>query len=208
MATLQAYENGLTLGWPGGRAPCRFDRSCCIKPACECRDGSRRLCCHHAPAKRGEINGWSAGAVRQHTRWLRSVDTTQLDGLGVAVTLTVRDCPESAAVWARLRNALQERLRRAGLLRWHWVTEWQRRGVPHLHLAVYAPSEWVAPGWSGSPITDIMSSGGVRGALLGGQAAPLPRGFARSPRRHRGGLLRSTWLGRRAGRRWLRVGLR
>jgi hypothetical protein len=142
MPTLQAYENGLTLGWPGGRSPCRFDRSCCIKPACECRDGRRRLCCRHAPAKRGQVNGWSAGAVREHTRWLRSVDTTRLDGQGVAVTLTVRDCPPTSDHWTRLRNALHERLRRAGLLRWHWVTEWQRRGVPHLHLAVYAPSEW------------------------------------------------------------------
>ena len=42
--------------------------------------------------------------------------------------------------------------REAGLSRWHWVVEWQRRGTPHLHLAVYAP-----PG-CGSPISDIMST--------------------------------------------------
>jgi hypothetical protein len=134
MATLQAYENGLSMGWPGiGHAP-------------------------GTDVRRGCVEGWSAGAVRRHTAWLRSVDTKQLDGQGVAVTLTVRECPPMSDDWTRLVKVLQQRLRRAGLLRWHWVVEWQRRGVPHLHLAVYAASEWVPPGWGKSPITDIMST--------------------------------------------------
>jgi hypothetical protein len=33
------------------------------------------------------------------------------------------------------------RLQRMGCYRLHWVTEWQRRGVPHLHLAAYFPTE-------------------------------------------------------------------
>lgn len=36
---------------------------------------------------------------------------------------------------------------RAGMIRLHWVTEWQRRGVPHLHGVVFFPedaaSHWV-----------------------------------------------------------------
>lgn len=30
-------------------------------------------------------------------------------------------------------------MRRAGMIRLHWVTEWQRRGVPHLHGAIWFP---------------------------------------------------------------------
>jgi hypothetical protein len=30
-----------------------------------------------------------------------------------------------------------KRLERMGLIRGHWLTEWQRRGVPHLHAAVW-----------------------------------------------------------------------
>jgi len=168
MATLQAYENGLTLGWAGGRQPCEKGQGsvvytrpgCCHRLRCACTVQERSLCCVHAAAKRGEVVGWSAGAVRRHTSWLRSVDTTQLDGIGAAATLTMLECPPTSDDWRRLLKVLQQRLRRAGLLRWHWVVEWQRRGVPHLHLAIYAPSDWSAPGWSGSPITDIMSGCG------------------------------------------------
>lgn len=56
--------------------------------------------------------------------------------------LTLRHCPPTSDDWTRLVKVLQQRLRRAGLLRWHWVVEWQRRGVPHLHLAVYAQEGW------------------------------------------------------------------
>jgi hypothetical protein len=143
MATLQAYENGLSMGWPGiGHAP-------------------------GTDVRRGCVEGWSAGAVRRHTAWLRSVDTKQLDGQGVAVTLTVRECPPMSDDWTRLVKVLQQRLRRAGLLRWHWVVEWQRRGVPHLHLAVYAASEWVPPGWGKSPITDTGSASAVGWWVVG-----------------------------------------
>lgn len=88
---------------------------------------------------RGRITGWSAAAVRRHKRWLYSVEAPQLDGQGDAVTLTLQACPASEDDWRRCVAALFEALRRAGMTRWHWVVEWQRRGVPHLHLAVYGP---------------------------------------------------------------------
>lgn len=113
MATLKAYPNGLTMHVNG--------------------QGS------HTRAKRGEVVGWSRAAVRRHTRWLYSIDAPHLDGRGYAVTLTVRKCPPDAAAWKALREAWLDRVGRMGAIRTHWIVEWQRRGVPHLHAAVYFP---------------------------------------------------------------------
>lgn len=93
----------------------------------------------HQRAKRDRIKGWTAAAVRRHTAWLYSIDAESLDdGLpGFAVTLTLRDCPPSAEEWTRLVRSWIKALERSGLQRMHWVVEWQRRGVPHLHCALY-----------------------------------------------------------------------
>ena len=40
---------------------------------------------------------------------------------------------------SELRRAFEMRMVRAGMLRMHWVTEWQRRGVPHLHGVLWWP---------------------------------------------------------------------
>ena len=93
----------------------------------------------HMRAKRGEVEGWSVGATRRNTAFLRSICEDELTGAGVALTLTLRDCPPSAAEWHRLRKAWTMRMSRAGMVRLHWVTEWQRRGVPHLHCAIWWP---------------------------------------------------------------------
>ena len=98
---------------------------------------------HHPRAKRDIVVGWSAGAARRNLRFLYSIDERDLTGEGWALTLTVRDCPPSPEVWHRLvRDYFQQLgrvLARCGhsLIRYHYVTEWQRRGVPHLHGAVY-----------------------------------------------------------------------
>lgn len=94
----------------------------------------------HERAKRGEVKGWSTAAVRRHTKWLYSIDSDRLSGVGFAVTLTVRECPETAASWSATRRSFIRRLERAGCIRVHWVTEWQRRGVPHMHGAFYFPA--------------------------------------------------------------------
>lgn len=83
------------------------------------------------------IVGWSAAAVRRHTRWLYAVNSPALTGYGWALTLTVRDCPPTSEDWTRLRRAWIDRVRKMGAVRWHWVVEWQARGVPHMHCAVY-----------------------------------------------------------------------
>lgn len=93
----------------------------------------------HVRAKRGEVTGWSKSAVRRHTQWLYTVSADELTEHGYALTLTLRDCPPSSVEFQKLRRAYLMRLERLGMIRSHWVIEWQRRGVPHLHLAVYFP---------------------------------------------------------------------
>lgn len=129
MPTVTSYRNGLTAGVGGGNP---------------------------SPVKRGEIKGWSSGAVRRHTAWLYSVDAPTLSAgyVGHAVTLTVRDCPPTAEAWGRARDTWLQRMRAAGAVRVHWVTEWQRRGVPHLHTAIYWPE--------GHPLAEV---GGWRAAV-------------------------------------------
>jgi hypothetical protein len=92
---------------------------------------------NHKRAKRGECEGWTYSSIRSNTRFLYSVDESGLSGTGFALTLTLKDCPPSHEVWHTMRTNLLKRLRRLGLVRSHWLTEWQRRGVPHLHAAIW-----------------------------------------------------------------------
>jgi hypothetical protein len=112
MATFKAYPNGLTMG-VGNAAP--------------------------VGGKRAAVTGWSAASVRRHKRWLYGVETPGLSGPGSGVTLTLRDTPANHEDWRDLVTRLLQRLRDSGMVRWHWVVEWQRRGTPHLHMAVYGP---------------------------------------------------------------------
>ena len=119
MAKITLYRHGMT----GGIPPMKND---------------------HVRAKRGKVGGWSEGATRRNIRFLRSVIETELHGVGFAVTLTLRHCPESPDDWHKLRRQWEARMRRAGMIRMHWVTEWQRRGVPHMHVAIWWPEEMVS----------------------------------------------------------------
>lgn len=115
MPVLKVYPNGVTMG----RAPKKND---------------------HERGKRGEVTGWSASAARRNLAFLRSVLPDDLTGYGYTVTFTLKNCPESAEHWKRLREALFKRFERMGMIRGHWVTEWQKRGVPHLHGIFYFDS--------------------------------------------------------------------
>ena len=123
MPTVTAYRNGSTAGIGGGNPN---------------------------PKKRDVVKGWTAGAVRRHTSWLYSVDAPQLDGVGYALTLTMRDTPATADDFHAMRKAFMMRVSRLGASRTHWVVEWQRRGTPHLHCAIYFPDDVAAasPGMS------------------------------------------------------------
>ena len=112
MPIVTEYRHGLTMGIPPRRNT-------------------------HVRAKRDAVEGWSDSSTRRNTRFLYSVDERKLTGRGLALTLTVRDCPPTADDWKSLREAFFAALRRMGMVRAHWLTEWQRRGVPHLHAAVW-----------------------------------------------------------------------
>lgn len=111
---LKIYSNGLTLGVPPS------------KPNID-------------PAKRGQTTGWSEASTRSNTAFLYSVDSVSLTGYGYAFTFTLRDLPPAPADWYNIRDKFIKRCSRMGLIRYHWVTEWQRRGVPHLHGCLYFP---------------------------------------------------------------------
>jgi hypothetical protein len=96
----------------------------------------------HDRALRGEVSGWSESATRRNTRFLYSIQEDQLEGAGMALTLTLRDCPPSAQHFHKMRRAWEKRMVRAGMIRLHWVIEWQRRGVPHLHGAIWFPDSY------------------------------------------------------------------
>lgn len=89
--------------------------------------------------------GWSKRSSKGNRDFLFSVKPDQLTGNGYAVTLTLRHCPETARDWHAVRKAWLMRMVRAGRLRDHWVTEWQLRGHPHLHGAIWLPDD-VDPG--------------------------------------------------------------
>lgn len=86
---------------------------------------------------RSECRGWSRAVSRRNTDFLLSVDADRLTGSGYALSLTIRDCPETPQAWQSVRRKFVKRLERSGMIRFHWLTEWQRRGCPHLHAAVW-----------------------------------------------------------------------
>lgn len=96
------------------------------------------------PEKRQACQGWTRAVSRRNADFLLSVESGQLTGHGYALSLTVRDCPPAATDWNKARRRFLERLRSIGMTRLHWLTEWQRRGCPHLHAAVWFPSR-IAP---------------------------------------------------------------
>lgn len=100
---------------------------------------SRAAGSNKAPAIRGKAKGWTSAVARRNTSFLMGVDATALNGVGVSATLTVgRDGPPvSPQTFERWRQALIHRLRRMGLLRLHWVLEFQRDGAPHFHMMAY-----------------------------------------------------------------------
>lgn len=96
------------------------------------------------PPVRGECQGWSFHSSRSNTRFLYSVISSKLPVssigkplIGFAASFTIRDCPKSHSEWKRIREAFLVHQRRRGLYRLHWLTEWQARGCPHLHMALW-----------------------------------------------------------------------
>lgn len=94
------------------------------------------------PAKRGKIHGWSRQSTQRLRRWFFSVDGDALaesGDRGFALSHTILDLPPTGADWTKTLRRFEARLRRAGAVRGQWLTEWQKRGVPHMHGIVYFP---------------------------------------------------------------------
>lgn len=91
----------------------------------------------HERSPRGVVVGWSAAAARRQRVWAWSIESGALTGYGYALTLTMLHTPENAVELHKLRLAYEKRLARMGSIRTHWVIEWQARGTPHIHAAVY-----------------------------------------------------------------------
>lgn len=124
----------------------------------------------HTRAKRQAVEGWTNASTRRNTRFLYSVDERKLTGSALVLTLTVRDCPPTADDWKRVREQFFQRLRRMGILRGHWLTEWQRRGVPHLHGVVWFPTSEHSGGWYIADVQEAwLAVAAVYGAALRGQ---------------------------------------
>jgi hypothetical protein len=68
-----------------------------------------------------------------------TVDPDKLDGTGFALSLTVGRTPDTLKEWQLILKRLFDRLRYMGMIRGHWVVEWQARGAPHIHMAAYFP---------------------------------------------------------------------
>lgn len=104
------------------------------------------------PPPRGLCKGWTKSATRRLVRFLYSVNATEISGLH-SFSLTVRTCPSSSTSWSTMRANFFRRMHRLGATNVFWLTEWQRRGVPHLHGIIVLPEglsrllviqEWVA----------------------------------------------------------------
>lgn len=193
MPTIKVYAHGVSMGQPGHNAK---------------------------PPPRGIVSGWSTASLRRNRAFLYSVDVEALKSHpGLALTLTVRDCPPSAAEWSRARDAFLDSLRNEGFSFVHWVTEWQRRKVPHLHLAIFLPpgsdpnayaikaiSHWlrIAAPYSPSHLAQFWNP--IYDAL--GWNQYLSKHAARGLRHYQRSMasLPETWQGSSAGRMWGKLG--
>lgn len=173
----------------------------------------------HPRALRGKVDGWSVGSIRRNTDFLKSVDVSRLDGDGYALTLSVGKIVPTPEDFRAMFRSWVERVRRMGMVRLHWVIEWQRRGAPHLHVAVYFPSGALGR-FTGAHLVNAWLDSGASstGAEFVGQCAKAidgPVGWLQYLAKHasRGAAMYqrssaavpSSWRGR-TGRLWGKVG--
>lgn len=107
----------------------------------------------HAPPERqkGDIRGFSLSSQR---RMRRKLSELRRDADGLFLTLTYHESDPSGEDVKKHLHAITEAMRRRWSgLRWAmcWRLEWQKRGVPHLHLLIWGISfehkEWFKRTW-------------------------------------------------------------
>ena len=193
MPTVKVYAHGCTMGTPGT---------------------------NENPPPRGIVKGWSTSSLRRNLVFLFSVDVDALKAHpGLALTLTVRECPPSAADWTLARDAFLAAIRREGFSFVHWVTEWQRRRVPHLHLAIFLPpgsdpnlfavkaiTHWLRIASPFQPLSRGQFFNPIYDAL--GWNQYLSKHAARGLRHYQRSMasLPLSWQGGSAGRMWGKLG--
>ena len=94
------------------------------------------------PQGRGGSRGWSKRSKKSNEEFLQSIDFEHLSGVPYAVTLTLPTTriPDAKEFHAMLK-AYTERLRRYGVIRWHWLIEWTNKHQPHTHMVIWVPQE-------------------------------------------------------------------
>ena len=190
-SVVKLYPNGLTVGVPPTGGP----KSRGARTACE---------------------GWSHQSVRSNMLFLMSVRWDRLPAGGWSVSLSVLDCPPTPEDWHKARRRFLKRLQRMGLVLGHWLTEWQRRQVPHLHGALFfgpdssATARRIEDAWQAATAEFRPNSRGQHVAplydgrgwaeYLSKHAARGVRHYQRSPEN-----IPPAWRGR-TGRMWGKVG--
>ena len=105
---------------------------------------------HGKRGDRARITRWTRRSAFSNTLFLLRLLYGKLPGTVWAVTLTVRDDP-GPADWQACRRRLTNWLAKHDTItHWYWSTEWQRRGVPHLHLLI-CTDQW-------TDIPDLMNA--------------------------------------------------
>lgn len=127
-----------------------------------------------APDKRGNATGWSEGAARRNRDFLMSVDGDALadptQGEPYALSLTFgRDEFVSPLRLKVARETFFKRLRRLGMIRLHWLVEFQRDGTPHLHMLVYMPWDALAERVAGAIRQAWLEVSAFSGSAVSGQ---------------------------------------
>ena len=127
-----------------------------------------------APDKRGKATGWSEGAARRNRDFLMSVDGDALadraQGEPYALSLTFgRDEIVSPARLKQTRERFFDRLRYLGMIRLHWLVEFQRDGTPHLHMLVYMPWDALEERVAGAIREAWLHASAFSGSAVSGQ---------------------------------------
>lgn len=91
------------------------------------------------PPPNRHVAGWSRSATQRLIRWLYSVDFDALPAGVYSYTLTLRICPATPDDWKRVLETFFRSLLHRQAQTLFWLTEWQRRGVPHLHGIIVLP---------------------------------------------------------------------
>lgn len=128
--------------------------------------------------QRGDVEGWTLGSARRNALWLQQIDHGSLVLVGAfAVTLTLRENPESAEQFAAMRSALFHRWKRLGVEAVHWCVEWTARGIVHLHCFVRTGQPDIQPHALALPWLAVCARHGLDVQIKGQSVEPVYQAY-------------------------------